>query len=211
MNNSVQVETFQLGPLETNCYVVASGGRCWVVDPGGKTDPVIKFIKDNQLALEMIVLTHGHWDHIGGVPSVKRQYPDVPVAIHQADAEALTNGQTNLSISFSGKDLRCPAPEMLLNDGEKLKLADSVWQVLHCPGHTPGGISLYCAQAAIALVGDALFAGSIGRTDLPGGSPEALLTAIRQKLLTLPPKTAILPGHGPATTVASEKSDNPWL
>jgi len=207
----VQIQTFPLGPLETNSYVVANSGKCWLIDIGGPIDRVVRFVTAQKLELETMIITHSHWDHIAGLGALKKQYPQVPVAIHKADAQGLSDGNTNLSSSFAGRVVEFPPADVLLADGQGLQLGSSNRQVLHCPGHTPGNICLYCPAAQVVIVGDVLFAGGVGRTDMPGGSAEQLLASIRDKLLVLPEQTAVLPGHGPATTIGKEKATNPWL
>jgi hydroxyacylglutathione hydrolase len=156
-----------------------------------------------------IVLTHAHCDHIAGIPEVRRVHPRVPILLHRAEWDWLGNPELNLS-AFGGLPLSVPGPDSALEEGE-IELAGTCWKVLHTPGHSPGGITLYNAGAGCALVGDALFAGSIGRTDFPNADFETLAASIRTKLYTLPAKTVIYPGHGPQSTIGRERKTNPFV
>jgi len=211
MKEVVQIKSFALGPLETNSYVVSCDDACWVIDVGGKPEPIMQYIQAGKFSLEKIIITHGHWDHIVGLNALKQQCPDVPVAAHRSACEALRHPQQNLSLDFWGRTVQTCDADELLDDGRQLQLSRTTWQVLYCPGHTQDSICLYCAQADVIFVGDVLFEGSVGRTDLPGGNPEQLRTSIREKLLTLPDATVVYPGHGPSTTIGQEKAANPWL
>lgn len=198
-----------LGPLETNCYIVAcpETGASAVIDPGAPDPWIRQTAATHGLKPSRIILTHAHLDHIGGVAWVKG-WTGAPVWIHPADEAMLQSPRLNGSASF-GSPISAPAPDRLLQDGEIIALGNLSLQVLHTPGHTPGGICLYTPGHLIA--GDTLFAGSIGRADLPGGSFEALIQSIRTKLLPLPPETVVYPGHGPTTTIGDEKEYNPFL
>jgi glyoxylase-like metal-dependent hydrolase (beta-lactamase superfamily II) len=157
-----------------------------------------------------IVLTHAHIDHIAGVNEVLRAFPQTPVLIHEAEARWLHDPELNLS-AFSGMPTTAAGPTGTFKDGDQLELEGTTWRILHTPGHSPGGATLYHAPSRTALVGDALFAGSIGRTDFPGCSFEELARSIRTKLYTLPDDTRMYPGHGPASTIGREKRTNPFV
>lgn len=221
----LRIQTFDPGPYATNCYVVASdadgsppGGPgdsniarpCWIIDAGFEPDAMIHAIREQRLTPHALVLTHAHIDHIAGVRDVLKAFPGTPVWIHEAERDWLGDPELNLSI-FTGQPVTAPGPDRTLTHGEKLTLADQVFTVLHIPGHSPGGITLYNAAAKVAFVGDALFAGSIGRTDFPGCSFEELERSIRTRLYTLPDDTIVLPGHGPRTTIGKEKNSNPFV
>lgn len=203
---------FALGPFATNCFVVrvASKRACWIVDAGFEPAALIGYVRREGLHPEALVLTHAHADHIAGVREVLAAFPGTPVWVHEAEREWLGDPELNLSAAM-GMGVTAPGPDATLTHGQELELAGTRWRVLHTPGHSPGGITLACEASGLALVGDALFAGSIGRTDLPGGSLEVLERSIREQLYTLPDATRALPGHGPETTIGREKVSNPFV
>ena len=178
---------------------------CVVVDPGLEVGQLLDFIKGHKLNPAAVVLTHGHIDHIGGVAELRENYPDIKVYIHKLDAKMLENGYSNLSAMMGGAFSTKPA-DFSLEDGSVIEQAGVKLQVLHTPGHTPGGICLYSKDEGIVFTDDTLFAESIGRTDFPGGSLQQLLKGVREKLFTLPDDTIVYPGHGPSTTIAQRKS-----
>lgn len=202
-----------LGPFETNCYVYApasAAGGCWIIDAGLGPEPLIEAVREAGLRPEKLILTHAHLDHIAGVDAVTAAFPGVELMIHEAEREWLTDPDLNLSGGY-GFPITCRPADRLLRDGDELTIGDEVWRVLHTPGHSPGGITLYSAAKGLALVGDTLFAGSIGRTDFPGSDFETLARSIRERLYTLPDETRVLPGHGPETSVGREKRSNPFV
>lgn len=206
------VAGFSLGPYQTNCYVVSVPGdpACWIVDAGFEPGPLIEHVRSEGLTPRLLLLTHAHVDHIAGIFEVRRAFPGLPVCVHEAESEWLTNPLLNLS-QLGGFPVTAPEPDRLLRDGEQLALGRTTWQILHTPGHSPGGIALVHEASRTALVGDALFAGSIGRTDFPGSDHETLIRSIRTRLFALPPETRIYPGHGPPTTIGRERSANPFV
>jgi hydroxyacylglutathione hydrolase len=217
------IETFTLGPFETNCYLVYQGpptaaegsgaGRaCWVVDASFEPADLIERVRALDLRPEKLILTHAHVDHIAGVEEVLRAFAAAPIelSIHGAEVDWLSDPMKNLS-AMMGEAVTTRAPSRVLKEGDELRLGDSVWRVLHTPGHSPGGITLHNQAESVALVGDSLFAGSIGRTDFPGSSFEQLAASIRAKLYQMPAATRVLPGHGPATTVGRERETNPFV
>ncbi|HEY3368044.1 MAG TPA: MBL fold metallo-hydrolase [Symbiobacteriaceae bacterium] len=208
---TVQIYSRELGDFATNCYIVAcpQTNACAVIDPGVPDPWVKRTLADHGLKPVAIILTHGHLDHIGGVAWV-REFTGAPVLVHTADAPMLTDPVRNGSAAFGGL-VTAPPPDRLLADGETITVGKLELQVLHTPGHTPGGICLYIRDGGHLITGDTLFAGSIGRTDLPGGSFETLIRSIREKLLTLPDETTVYPGHGPATSIGDERAYNPFL
>jgi hydroxyacylglutathione hydrolase len=207
-----RIEAFVLGPYQTNCYLVyvGTGPDCWIVDCGFDPQEMIDRVQELRLTPTAIILTHAHIDHIAGLAEVRRAFPGVPVMIHRAERDWLGDPELNLS-AFAGLPISGPDADRLLEEGDELTLAGSTWRVLHTPGHSPGGITLYSARDNSALVGDALFAGSIGRTDFPGCSFEELEQSIRTKLYTLPEETRIYPGHGPGSTIGRERRTNPFV
>ncbi|MBK7405132.1 MAG: MBL fold metallo-hydrolase [Phycisphaerales bacterium] len=208
----VRFRGFALGPFETNCYVVWTEGArdCWVVDASFEPDPLLAFVRSEGLDPVALLLTHAHVDHIAGIGEVRRAFPGLPVLLHPAEAGWLSDPMLNLSEAM-GQPITAPGPDGTLEAGQTLTLGPSTWRVFHTPGHSPGGVTLWCEGAGLALVGDALFAGSIGRTDFPGSSFETLAESIRTQLYTLPDETRALPGHGPATTIGREKRSNPFV
>ena len=203
------LESLPTGPLEVNCYIIGceKTRKAAVIDPGGNVDRILELLEKHRLKLEMIINTHGHFDHIGG----NRQLSEATGAallIHQADRYLLDLAQEHAA-GFGLQTEPSPAPTRELSGGETLQLGELSIQVIHTPGHSPGGICLYVDNCLI--VGDTLFAGSVGRTDLPGGDQPLLIAGIREKLLPFPEATRVYPGHGPMTTIGQEKLHNPFL
>ena len=211
MSTPVTINTFALGPFQTNCYVVTSGGpACWIIDASFSPGPLIDHIRREKLRPEALILTHAHVDHIAGVAEVRRAFPKVPILIHEAEREWLGDPMLNLS-AVMGQSVTSPGPDRTIAAGETLVLGDSTWRVLHTPGHSPGGVTLWCEAEGVAIVGDSLFAGSIGRTDFPGSDHGTLLASIRSELYTMPGATKVFPGHGPPTTIGREATSNPYV
>ena len=214
--HSPGIECFTLGPYETNCYVVTpspnagKGQPCWIVDASFEPEPIIEFIRERLLCPEALILTHTHIDHIAGVREVLAAFPGLPLAVHIDEREWLTDPFLNLS-AMSGMPVTTPEPNRVLREGDELTLGDTKWRVLHTPGHSPGGITLYHEPSGTAIVGDSLFSGSIGRTDFPGGDHATLERSIRQKLYTMPGGVRIYPGHGPESTIEQERRSNPFV
>ncbi len=206
------VEAFTLGPFATNCYIVRepAGAECWIVDASFEPGAMIERVQALSLRVAAIVLTHAHVDHVAGLGEVKAAFREAPILIHAAERDWPADPMLNLSAAM-GEPVSAPAPDRLLEGGEDLTLGASRWRVIHTPGHSPGGITLHCAEAGTAIVGDTLFADSIGRFDLPGGDEKTLLRSIRELLYTLPDDTVALPGHGPSTTIGREKRSNPYV
>lgn len=206
------IDTFVLGPYETNCYVLHRPGEadCWVFDAGFDPEELLDFLRRRRLSPRAILLTHAHPDHIAGVGALLAAFPGPPVLIHPAEQRWLSDPELNLS-ALMGLPITAPGPDALLEEGQVLTLAGADWRVLHVPGHSPGSCAFYCRDAGTTISGDALFAGSIGRTDFPGGDFDTLSESIRTRLYTLPDETVVLPGHGPPTTVGREKRTNPYV
>lgn len=207
------VRCLVLGELMTNCYVLSDESRpsaCWVVDPGLSPQPLLDYLSRNDLRVERIVLTHGHGDHIAGVAAVKEAFPAAALTAPSREVGLLSDPVRNLSLPF-GFRITAPQPDEVVSPGQELALGRLAWRALDTAGHTPGGLSYYCQAGGVVLTGDALFAGSIGRTDIPGASESKLLRNIRDSLLTLPDDTRVLPGHGPVSTIGEERRTNPFL
>jgi len=209
------VHTLNVGPLQACCYVVApsEGGEAAVIDPGGDAEVILDHLRYRGLGLRLILLTHGHIDHVEAVAALERALPEALVCIHEADAPMLGDPGVALA-SWIGIPLEPCKPDRLLADGDAVELGGETLEVLHTPGHTPGGISLLVRQAegpALVFSGDTLFAGGIGRTDFPGGSYAQLIESIRTRLFALPDATVVYPGHGEPTTIGEERRTNPFL
>jgi len=211
------VQTLVVGDLQSCCYIVSNSGQreVIVIDPGDEGERIAAELGDADLVPELIIDTHGHGDHIGGNAALKKAFPDAQLCIHPADADMLTQPKKNLSV-FLGFLVRSPEADRLLEHGDRIEVGSLTFEVRHVPGHTDGGIVLYHSpngpdDPGILLCGDAVFAGSVGRTDFPGGDWELLLESIRGQILSLPDNTIVYPGHGPTTTVGEERSNNPFL
>jgi glyoxylase-like metal-dependent hydrolase (beta-lactamase superfamily II) len=207
---TLRIDTFVLGPLMTNCYVLRWDGQCWVVDPSLWPDDLLGFLHRTQVQPGRILLTHGHGDHIAGVADLKAAYPQARLGCPAGDAYMLGDPEANASAAF-GVFLTCPPPDDLLQAGQCLQDGDLTWRILDTSGHTPGGVSFHCPDEQVVITGDALFQQGIGRTDIPGADERKLLRNIRDNLLSLPDDTRVLPGHGPQTTIGAERRGNPFL
>ncbi len=211
MPDTLKTKRFCLGDWATNCYLVYSeSGACWIIDAGFEPDYLLRYISEKNLKPEMVILTHAHVDHIGGLAEVQQAYPDIPILIHGAEVDFLTDPMLNLSM-MAGFELIAPQQTGTLTHGDTLTLEGVDFEVRHTPGHSPGGICLYQQAHNLAIVGDTLFAGSIGRHDFPTSDGRALLQGIEEQLMTLPDETRVLPGHGPETTIGNERVSNPFL
>lgn len=205
----MQIETFVVGPLQNNCYLLTdeASGQAAVIDPGLQSEPVLEAVRSRGLRLASVILTHAHFDHVCGVELFAGE-GTAEVILHPDDLPLLRHAPETARF-FGYAVPPPPSPSRLVREGDRIQAGDAALQVLETPGHTPGGISLRTDGAV--FVGDTLFAGSVGRTDLAGGSFETLLRSIRDKLMALPDATAVYPGHGPATTIGAERRGNPFL
>jgi len=198
------------GELQVNCYLLGcpSSGEAMVIDPGGKAQRILEILAENNLTLKQVVNTHGHFDHTGGNRSLV-EATQAELLIHPADLAILRGGAEH-ALRFGCQPIEAsPEPTRLLQDGDLVDLGEFQFQVIHVPGHSPGGICLL--GEGRLFVGDNLFAGSIGRTDLPSGDQGALMNALRDRILTLPDEIVVCPGHGPETTIGRERRTNPYL
>ncbi len=203
------VKPLEVGPLASNCYIVGSEQtkEGMIVDPGADAPVILKKVKELKLNIKYIVLTHGHFDHIGALSEVK-EATGAEVAIHEADADSL--GDSAFVATQWG--LHCPeppSPDRLLKGGDSLDISELHFLVLHTPGHTPGGICLY--GEGMVFTGDTLFNFGIGRYDLLGGDYTLLMKSLITKLMVLPDNTKVYPGHGPTSTIGAERRGNPFL
>ena len=191
------IERIVVGLLATNCYIVSSHKKAFIVDPGGDAALIKEYIEQNKLSVEFVINTHNHIDHIMADSEL-----GFPVYIHRLDAPALQDAKKNHSRFLLGAFHPC-APAKLLNDNDSIRFDDLDIKVLHTPGHTPGGICLQIGNSV--FTGDTLFKDGIGRTDLPGGSESDLLSSITSKLLCFDDSVKIFPGHGEESTIGKER------
>jgi len=209
----MKVDRLVLGAFETNCYILSENPEardCLIIDTGLEAGGLTDLLDARGLEATALILTHGHADHIGGTAELRNILPNLKVYVHRLDAEMLTGMRDNLS-AMAGVRIRTAPADFLVEEGETIEQAGISLEVLHTPGHTRGGVSLYCRPEGIVFVGDTLFAGSVGRTDFSGGSMRQLVNSIKEKLLVLPDETVVYPGHGPATTIGQEKAYNPFV
>ncbi len=207
----MDIETFVLGPVMTNAYLIydEEKKKGIAVDPGMGPEPLLNRIRELNLNIEAILLTHAHFDHIGGLEEL-RQLTGAPVYIHQEESDWLTDPQKNGSGMWPGlPPIACRPAENGLTGGETLSLLGKTFKVLHTPGHSPGSVTYVCGK--VVFSGDVLFKDSIGRTDLPGGDHATLMDSIHRHLMEMPEETRVLPGHGPETTIGREQDYNPFL
>lgn len=201
------------GLVDTNCYLLAcpDSRKAMIIDPGafngGEIKAILGLISQHDLKLQYILNTHGHIDHTAGNEQIKKA-TGAELLIHSSDAGMIESGAMNGSFMF-GKEVVSPPADRKLENGEQIELGKLAIKVLHTPGHTPGCICLYVGGTLFS--GDTLFAGSVGRTDLPGGSEVEIIRSIKEKLMILPDETIVRPGHGPRTTIGAEREENPFL
>jgi len=208
--NGMKIKVFIVGMVSTNCFVVSNvtTKQAFVIDPGDDEDMIIKYLDEEKLSVEGVLLTHGHFDHIYGAESISKKY-GVPLYAHETEAALLKDPTKNASqmvgrvISLSGVTT--------IKDDEILNIGGFELKVIHTPGHTAGSVCFYCDKTNVLFSGDTLFQESVGRTDFPTGSGSQIIRSIREKLAVLPDDTTVFPGHGPATTIRYEKANNPYI
>ena len=208
-----QIRQFVVGPIQTNCYAYISEGECLVVDPGASGAAIAQHLQDVHVTL--VVATHRHHDHVCGIRALVEAC-GAPWAIGASDAPRATQAvelSSHLFGAASAEEANPPEPNRLLVEGDVLTVGSATFTVLETPGHTEGGITLLGGGSAegVCFVGDTLFAGSCGRTDLLGGDPDTMLKTLARLKQVIPPKTALLCGHGPETLMERELATNPWL
>lgn len=201
-----------LGPLQTNAYVLFDENKDAVIfDPGGEGLKLNTWLEAEGLRPKAILLTHAHFDHIGAVDDV-RDFWEIPVYIHNLEKDWLTDPTKNGSGLFLGENaVRIKDADYLIKEEGSLEIGPFRFEVFETPGHSPGSVSFWLQELNVLFSGDVLFAGGIGRTDLPGGSYEVLMDSINNKLMELPEETVVASGHGPTTTIANEMNSNPFL
>jgi len=210
---AISIHTIVSEPFAENSYIVWREGsrEAIVVDPGFEPEPILDFLSREELACAAIVNTHGHVDHMAGNAAMKRAFPESPLIIGARDATMLTDAVVNMSALY-GVPVVSPPADRFVKEGDRLILAGIDLEVFDIPGHSPGHVVYLIRESPITvLAGDVLFRGSIGRTDFPGGSFEALKSGIERVLWPLPPDTVVYPGHGPVTTIGHEKQTNPYV
>lgn len=199
------IKKFVVGPLENNCFVIVdeNSKECFVVDPGDEPDRILDFIHESNLRVKYIICTHAHFDHVGAVSEIKNG-TKAKIVIHKDDLAIYRSSKDHAALwGFDIDPL--PDPDLFVSEGDVLKIGDLEFQIIHTPGHSPGGICIY--GQGILLTGDTLFAGSVGRTDLPGGDVRELKGSFK-RLLSFSNEIRVFPGHGPETTVEREKTGN---
>ncbi len=200
-----------VGPLQCNCSIIGdeTTHEAMVIDPGDDIDDVLAIIREHKLQVKQIVITHAHIDHVGGAMKLRAR-TGAPILLNQNDYDLLKM----LDVQASWLGMVAPGAvkiEASVADGDSLQAGNLKANVLHTPGHTEGSVCLYFPAEKLLIAGDTLFAGSIGRTDLPGGSFEKIMNSLHDRVLTLPDETAVVPGHGPMTTIGEEREENPFL
>ncbi len=198
-----------VGPLQVNCFIIADEKTkdAVVIDPGDDAQEILKIIRDKGLKVRYIVNTHGHFDHVGANKAVK-EATGAELLIHEGDAHVMASAPKH-SLAFGMNPVSSPPADRYVKHGDVITAGEVSLRVLHTPGHSPGGICLL--EEGMVFTGDALFAGSIGRTDLPGGDLMTLIQSIKTNLMTLPDDTKVFSGHGPASSIGGERMENPFL
>ncbi len=204
----MRIEALAVGPLQVNCFIVASPvtRQAAVIDPGDEGERILHLLRGEGLELKLVINTHGHFDHVGANRFLV-EATGAELCLHSADRALLLRAADHAA-RYGLRTVDSPEPRRLLADGDRLQVGELTLEVLHTPGHTPGGVCLYTPGHLFS--GDTLFAGSVGRTDLPGGDMATLIAGIRNRLWSLPEETQVHPGHGPDTTLGREKTGNPY-
>lgn len=207
--SNFRIRTLTVGEMGTNCYILYREGEKSgvVVDPGANKDYILTRLKELSLIPEAILLTHGHFDHIGAVEDIKRAFPGIKVYAGEEERQVLEQPEINLTAGF-GRAASVKADEFL-KDGEEIVLAGITFQVLFTPGHTCGSVCYYVPGEEVLISGDTLFCESLGRSDFPTGSAKAIVRSITERLFALPDQVMVYPGHGEATAIGHEKQYNP--
>ena len=206
----MQIHEIVVGPLKTNCYIVTSDmNHAVIIDPGFDAEKIAAKVNELGAKPKFMLLTHGHFDHILALDDVREHY-EVKACIGTNEKQVITSPELNLTGGFLGEAISMEA-DIYLNDGDELTIAGMKVKAIEVPGHTPGGTCYYFVDENVLFSGDTLFAGSVGRTDFPGGSGRALFLGIKDKLYALPDEVRVFPGHGDDTTIGYEKIHNPFV
>ena len=207
----MRITNLPSGALQANTYLAVDEktNEGFIVDPGGYNKVLTKEVRDNDVKIKYIILTHGHSDHICGVNEHKAEFPDAKIVAYKDEEAMLENPNLNQSPGF-GVPYSTKA-DILVSDGDELKVGDVTLKFVHTPGHTEGGMCIYVKEAKALFSGDTLFRQSIGRTDFPGGSYKEIMDSIRKKLFLLPDDTNVFPGHMGTTSIGFEKENNPFV
>lgn len=207
----MRITNLPSGALQANTYLAVDEktNEGFIVDPGGYNKVLTKEVRDNDVNIKYIILTHGHSDHICGVNEHKAEFPDAKIVAYKDEEAMLENPNLNQSPGF-GVPYSTKA-DILVSDGDELKVGDVTLKFIHTPGHTEGGMCIYVKEAKALFSGDTLFRQSIGRTDFPGGSYKEIMDSIRKKLFLLPDDTNVFPGHMETTSIGFEKENNPFV
>jgi hydroxyacylglutathione hydrolase len=205
------LEKLTVGPFQENCYIVGdeATGTGALFDPGDEAARISLAVEQTNLEIAQIIVTHAHIDHVGAVATLVDEYA-CPVLMH-AEAEPMLKQLPNQALMMGLRFGKVPAVDGYIEDEEVVKVGDLSFTALYTPGHAPGHLAFYSSDEGVVISGDALFAGSVGRVDLPGGSMEVLMQSINERLLTLPDETVVHSGHGPDTTIGEERAGNPFL
>lgn len=208
----MEISTFTGAGFGQNAYlaICEETRSCVAIDPGRGVDELVRAVESEDLTLEAIFLTHAHLDHVEGVSTVREHFPEVPIWLHPDDL-GLYHGVQRQAAMFGLSTEPQPEPTHEIVPGEPLTFGSCMFEVRFTPGHAPGHVILVSEDDGLAVVGDVVFQGSIGRSDLPGGDMQTLMKSIREHVLTLPDDTVLYPGHGPPTTVGQERLSNPFL
>ena len=205
------LKTLTVGPFQENCYVLGDeeSGVGAIIDPGDEAARIAMAVEETGLDIGSIIVTHAHIDHVGAVAALTEEYA-CPVLMHD-ESEPLLNGLPTQAMMMGLRFGKVPTVDRNVEDEEIVEVGGLRLRSLYTPGHAPGHLAFYLQEEGLVLSGDALFAGSVGRVDLPGGSMEVLMRSIEERLLTLPDDTVVYPGHGPRTTISNERASNPFL
>ena len=210
----MEIKKMPVAPIGANCYIVSEKGKAFIIDPGGDAGKIICAVEN--LEVRYILLTHAHFDHIGGLNEIKKAFPKAKTAIHKLEKEWLYSTELNLSENFDFDFVYEKEVNTEFEDGTKLDFAGTKINVIHMPGHTPGSSCFYIeksevCESPVLFSGDTLFRNSIGRTDFPEGNGRKIIESIKNKLLLLPDETVVYPGHDENTSIFLEKKLNPFL